>query len=395
MSAILLEKLTKVFSTGAKAVDELDLEVADGEFVVLVGPSGCGKTTTLRMVAGLETITSGRISFGDQVVNAVSPRERDVAMVFQNYALYPHMSVAENIGFTLTNKKVPKAERDRRVRSVAEVLGLSDLLNRRPGQLSGGQRQRVAMGRAIVREPSVFLLDEPLSNLDAKLRERMRSEVLRVHRQIGSATLYVTHDQVEAVTMGDRVAVLHDGVLQQYAAPRELFDRPANIFVASFIGSPGMNLYEASVSAGELMLGSQRLDLGPVETVLAPYHGRKVIAGVRPEDLLLAEGGNGRSAARKGDGEHRATLVADVRAVELLGSDVQVYFSVDAPAADATALATAADEDESRTLAGAAHNGVARLDPRSGVRPGARVSFSVDPARLRFFDPDTGQAILQ
>src|SRR6185437_4731253 len=233
-------------------------------------------------------------------------------MVFQNYALYPHMSVAENIGFTLTNKKVPKAERDRRVRSVAEVLGLSDLLNRRPGQLSGGQRQRVAMGRAIVREPSVFLLDEPLSNLDAKLRERMRSEVLRVHRQIGSATLYVTHDQVEAVTMGDRVAVLHDGVLQQYAAPRDLFDHPANVFVAGFIGSPGMNLYEASVSAGALMLGSQRLDLGPSEAVLAPYHGRKVIAGVRPEDLLLDAGG----LVPGGSG---ATLVADVQAIELLG----------------------------------------------------------------------------
>jgi multiple sugar transport system ATP-binding protein len=388
MSAILLEKLTKVFSTGTKAVNELDLQVADGEFVVLVGPSGCGKTTTLRMVAGLETITGGSISFGDQVVNAVSPRERDVAMVFQNYALYPHMSVAENIGFTLTNKKVPKAERDRRVRSVAEVLGLSDLLNRRPGQLSGGQRQRVAMGRAIIREPSVFLLDEPLSNLDAKLRERMRSEVLRVHRQIGSATLYVTHDQVEAVTMGDRVAVLHDGVLQQYAAPRELFDHPANVFVAGFIGSPGMNLYEASVSAGELMLGSQRLDLGPAEAVLAPYHGRKVIAGVRPEDLLLDAGG----LVPGGSG---ATLVADVQATELLGSDVQVYFSIDAPTASATTLATAADETETQTLAGAAHNGVARLDPRSGVRPGARVKFSIDPARLRFFDPDTGQALPQ
>ncbi|HET7012777.1 MAG TPA: ATP-binding cassette domain-containing protein [Streptosporangiaceae bacterium] len=394
MSAILLEKLTKVFSTGTKAVDGLDLKVADGEFVVLVGPSGCGKTTTLRMVAGLETVTSGSISFGDQVVNAVSPRQRDVAMVFQNYALYPHLSVAENIGFTLTNKKVPRAERDRRVRAVAEVLGLSDLLNRKPGQLSGGQRQRVAMGRAIVREPSVFLLDEPLSNLDAKLRERMRSEVLRVHKEIGSATLYVTHDQVEAVTMGDRVAVLDRGVLQQYAAPRELFDHPANLFVAGFIGSPGMNLYEASVSAGsgsgELVLGSQRLSLGGLlEKTLAPYQGRKVIAGVRPEDLLLEDGGNGRTAP----GERRATLVADVRATELLGSDVQVYFSVDAPTASTSALATAADEDESQTLAGAEHNGVARLDPRSGVRSGARVRFGIDPRRLRFFDPDTGHAI--
>jgi multiple sugar transport system ATP-binding protein len=392
MSAILLEKLTKVFSTGTKAVDALDLEVADGEFVVLVGPSGCGKTTTLRMVAGLETITSGTVSFGGEAVNAVSPRHRDVAMVFQNYALYPHLTVAENIGFTLSNKKVPRQERDRRVRAVAEVLGLSDLLNRRPGQLSGGQRQRVAMGRAMVREPSVFLLDEPLSNLDAKLRERMRSEVLRVHKQIGSATLYVTHDQVEAVTMGDRVAVLDGGVLQQYAAPRDLFDHPANLFVAGFIGSPGMNLYEASVSAGELMLGSQRLPLGPVEKAVAPYHGRKVIAGVRPEDLLLDGSGTGFGA---GSGERRATLVADIRAVELLGSDVQVYFSIDAPTASAAGLGPAAGETEARQLAGATHNGVTRLDPRSAVRPGARVTLSVDPGRLHFFDPDTGQAILR
>jgi multiple sugar transport system ATP-binding protein len=395
MSAILLEKLTKVFSTGAKAVDGLDLEVADGEFVVLVGPSGCGKTTTLRMVAGLETITGGRISFGDQVVNAVSPRQRDVAMVFQNYALYPHLTVAENIGFTLTNKKVPRAERDRRVRAVAEVLGLADLLKRKPGQLSGGQRQRVAMGRAMVREPSVFLLDEPLSNLDAKLRERMRSEVLRVHKEIGSATLYVTHDQVEAVTMGDRVAVLDAGVLQQYAAPRELFDHPANLFVAGFIGSPGMNLYEASVSAGELVLGSQRLPLDRrlAEAALAPYNGRKVIAGVRPEDLLLDDGRRGGPGAAPG--EQHATLAADVRAIEMLGSDLQVYFAIDAPAAGDAALASgpAAGETGARQLAEATHNGVTRLDARAEVRPGARVRFSIDPRRLHFFDPDTGQAV--
>jgi multiple sugar transport system ATP-binding protein len=392
MSAILLEKLTKVFSSGIKAVDALDLEVADGEFVVLVGPSGCGKTTTLRMVAGLETITDGTISFGGQVVNAVSPRQRDVAMVFQNYALYPHLTVAENIGFTLTNKKVPRAERDRRVRSVAEILGLGELLNRRPGQLSGGQRQRVAMGRAIIREPSVFLMDEPLSNLDAKLRERMRSEVLRVHKQIGSATLYVTHDQVEAVTMGDRVAVLDGGVLQQYAAPRELFDRPANLFVAGFIGSPGMNLYEASVSAGELVLGSQQLPLDPrlAQAALAPYDGRKVIAGLRPEDLLLDEGGPGPGGAF---GDRQATLVADVRAVELLGSDAQVYFSIDAPLAVPAGLAPTAGETEARQLAETAHNGVTRLDAGAAVRPGARVRFSIDPRRLHFFDPDTGQAV--
>src|SRR5690349_6175371 len=298
MSAISLEKLTKVYSTGVRALSALDLDIGDGEFVVLVGPSGCGKTTALRMVAGLETITEGTVRFGDRVINDVSPRQRDVAMVFQNYALYPHLSVAENIGFALTNKKIPKAERDRRVRSAAEVLGLSDLLNRKPAHLSGGQRQRVAMGRAIVREPSVFLMDEPLSNLDAKLRVQTRSEVLRVHKAIGAATLYVTHDQVEAMTMGDRVAVLRGGVLQQYDTPRALYNQPANVFVATFIGSPAMNLYEAGLSTDgasgsrpAVVLGSQRLDLpAPVAAHVAAYQGRKVIVGIRPEDLIVSPG---------------------------------------------------------------------------------------------------------
>jgi multiple sugar transport system ATP-binding protein len=386
MSAISLGKLTKVYSTGVKALDGLDLDVRDGEFVVLVGPSGCGKTTALRMVAGLETITSGTVAFDGQVVNDVSPRHRDVAMVFQNYALYPHLTVAENIGFALANKKIPKREREQRVRSAAAALGLSGLLSRRPAQLSGGQRQRVAMGRAIVREPSVFLMDEPLSNLDAKLRVQMRSEVLRVHKAIGAATLYVTHDQVEAMTMGDRVAVLHDGVLQQYATPRELYDRPANLFVAEFIGSPEMNLYEASVAGGELVLGSQRLALGPAGAVLAPYRGQKVIAGVRPEDLRL--GGAGRADQAAG-----ATLTADVRVVEMLGSEKHVFFAIDAAAAGAGALAAAAGEAEAGLLAEQAHNGMARLDPRSAVRPGQRVTFGVDPRRLHFFDPGTGLAI--
>jgi multiple sugar transport system ATP-binding protein len=379
MSAISIENLTKVYATGVTALAGLNLEVGDGEFVVLVGPSGCGKTTALRMVAGLETITNGTVRFGDQVVNGVSPRQRDVAMIFQNYALYPHLTVAENIGFALTNKKVPKGERDRRVRAAATALGISSLLNRKPAQLSGGQRQRVAMGRAIVREPSVFLMDEPLSNLDAKLRVQMRSEILRVHQAIGAATLYVTHDQVEAMTMGDRVAVLHDGVVMQYAAPRELYNRPANLFVAGFIGSPEMNLYEASVSEGELVLGSQRLPLGPAGTVLAPYRGRKVIAGVRPEDLELEAGA--------------ATLVADLRVVEVLGSELHAFFSIDAPPAGRGVLAAAVGETEGDLLAGSAHNGVARLDPRAGVRSGQRVTFGVDPARLHFFDPDTGRAI--
>jgi len=391
MSAISIEKLTKVYSSGVQALHGLDLDVGDGEFVVLVGPSGCGKTTALRMVAGLETITDGTVRFGDQVVNDVSPRQRDVAMVFQNYALYPHMSVADNIGFALTNKKTPKAERDSRVRSAAVALGLSELLNRKPGQLSGGQRQRVAMGRAIVREPSVFLMDEPLSNLDAKLRVRMRSEVLRVHKAIGAATLYVTHDQIEAMTMGDRVAVLNAGVLQQYATPRELYDRPANLFVAEFIGSPEMNLYEATVAEDKLVIGSQRLSLGPAGTALAPHRGRKVIAGVRPEDLGL-DGDDDR----KGDGAGQAgqeTLAADVRMVEGLGSELHVFFSIDAPAAGASMRAAAAGEGEEGLIAGDTHNGIARVGPRTAVRPGQRVTFRVDTARMHFFDPDTGTAI--
>jgi multiple sugar transport system ATP-binding protein len=390
VAAISLRGLTKVYATGVTALDGLDLEVDDGEFVVLVGPSGCGKTTALRMVAGLELITSGTVSFGGRVVNHVSPRHRDVAMVFQNYALYPHLSVYQNIGFALANQKVPRPELDRRVREAAAVLGITELLGRKPGHLSGGQRQRVAMGRAIVRSPSVFLMDEPLSNLDAKLRVQMRSEVLRVHKSVGATSLYVTHDQVEAMTMGDRVAVLRAGVLQQYGSPQSLYDRPANVFVATFIGSPAMNLYEGGLSgAGEapaVALGSQRLALAGSEGQaagglaaggLAAYQGRKVIVGIRPEDLSVAgpESAPGR-------------LVADARVVEALGSEQHVYFSVDAtPAGGADGAAPEG------VLAADAPNGVARIDPRAAVRAGTRITFAVDPARLHFFDPDTGNAI--
>jgi multiple sugar transport system ATP-binding protein len=384
VATITLSGLTKVYATGVKALDSLDLEVADGEFVVLVGPSGCGKTTALRMVAGLELITSGTVSFGDRVVNGVSPRHRDVAMVFQNYALYPHLSVYENIGFALENKKIAKAERDRRIRDAASILGLSKLLGRKPQQLSGGQRQRVAMGRAIVREPSVFLMDEPLSNLDAKLRVQMRSEVLRIHESVGAATMYVTHDQTEAMTMGDRVAVLQGGVLQQYDTPRSLYDHPANVFVATFIGSPAMNLYEAGLeAAGTLVLGSQRLELpADVAARVAACRGSKVLAGIRPEDLTVSGSG--------------ASLVAEVRFIEVLGSEQHVYFSIDATPAGAAVGAAAAVADESAEasiLLGSAPNGAARLDPRVAVQPGERISFTLDPARLYFFDPDTGQAI--
>jgi len=405
VAAISLSQLTKVFATGVKALDALDLEVGDGEFVVLVGPSGCGKTTALRMVAGLERITSGTVSLGGQVVNDVSPRRRDIAMVFQNYALYPHLSVYQNIGFALENAKVPKAERDRRIRAAAETIGLGDLLGRKPRQLSGGQRQRVAMGRALVREPSVFLMDEPLSNLDAKLRVQMRSEVLRVHRALGAATLYVTHDQTEAMTMGDRVAVLLGGVLQQYDTPRALYDRPANLFVATFIGSPSMNLYEAALSADgaagkpAVVLGSQRLDLpAQVAARVAAYQGRKIVVGIRPEDLVLpggaVSGTGGPGAGPAGTGLAGAGLSADVRLVEMLGSEQHVYFSIDATqAGQAAAGAAAGESGEAGILASSAPNGVTRLDPGVTVRAGDRVTFAVDPARLYFFDPDTGQAI--
>ncbi len=395
MPAVTLDKLTKVYATGVKAVDGLDLQVNEGEFVVLVGPSGCGKTTALRMVAGLEDITSGALRFGDRVVNDVSPRQRDVAMVFQNYALYPHLSVYQNIVFALENKKVPAAERDRRVREAAEVLGLTTMLRRKPRQLSGGQRQRVAMGRAIVREPSVFLMDEPLSNLDAKLRVQMRTEVLRVHRSIGAATLYVTHDQTEAMTMGDRVAVLRDGTLQQYGTPRELYDHPDNVFVASFIGSPEMNLYEASLEeSGDRLaaaVGSQRLGL-PGQG-LRPYLGRKVIVGIRPEDLGdPALGHRGATAAGEHSRDAHASLTADARLVEMLGSELHVFFSVDATPVRGTAAASSAG-GQVGLLADSEPNGVARVGPRSQIRAGSKVEFSVDTERLHFFDPDTGRAI--
>jgi multiple sugar transport system ATP-binding protein len=422
VSTVSLEGLTKVFANGVAAVNGLDLHVDDGEFVVIVGPSGCGKTTALRMVAGLEEITSGTLRFGDRVVNDVSPRERDVAMVFQNYALYPHLSVHQNIGFSLANRKVPRAERDAKVREAAAVLGLTDMLDRKPRQLSGGQRQRVAMGRAIVREPSVFLMDEPLSNLDAKLRVQMRSEVLRVHRKIGVAALYVTHDQTEAMTMGDRVAVLRAGVLQQVSGPRELYQRPANLFVATFIGSPSMNLYEAALAAGSasagsasagtasagtasagtavptaegaaaIVLGSQRLSL-PAEVLkrnpaLAAYLGRAVIAGIRPEHLS--------DPAYSGTSPEPGTsLTAEVDYVEVLGSEQLVHFTIDAPRVrDESERPGAADDaDQGEIVAASVSEGVARVDPRSAIRSRGRTVFGVDVERLHFFDPDTGDAI--
>ena len=387
MAQISLEKITKVYPNGFEAVHSLNLDVAEGEFMVLVGPSGCGKTTALRMVAGLEEISRGTLRFGERVVNNVSAKNRDIAMVFQNYALYPHMTVGENIGFALRTKKLPKAQIKEKVTTAAGILGLSELIDSKPGQLSGGQRQRVAMGRAIVREPSVFLMDEPLSNLDAKLRVQMRAEVTRTQRKLGVATLYVTHDQVEAMTMGDRVAVLRAGVLQQCDKPQALYDNPNNLFVAAFIGSPAMNLFEAQITEGAtaVVIGSQRIELPDVVHAQRPgvrsYANKRVVLGIRPEDLPMASG------------SESSTLVGDVELVEALGSDVLIHFAIDAKRIEVEG----AMEDEESSLAPVMlqrAQGVARIEPRSTVVNGDRVRLSVNPIRLHFFDPETGEAIV-
>jgi multiple sugar transport system ATP-binding protein len=382
MATVTMEQINKMYANGFHAVKDLNLDVRDGEFMVLVGPSGCGKTTALRMVAGLEDISSGTLCIGGKPVNDVTPKDRDIAMVFQNYALYPHMSVAENIGFALKLRKLPKAEVTAKVKETAEILGLSEWLNRKPGQLSGGQRQRVAMGRAIVREPSVFLMDEPLSNLDAKLRVQMRAEVQRIQRRINVATMYVTHDQVEAMTMGDRVAVMRSGMLQQVDHPQVLYDHPDNLFVAAFIGSPAMNLYEASITEGarSFRLGSQEIELPqPVLAAhpgLAAYADRKVVVGLRPEHLPAANGTAG------------PTLAGDVDLVEALGSELMVHFTIDAHRVRAEGT-TSADE-EAVTESG---EGVARVDPGSPVKVGERATFAIKADGLQFFDPDTGEAL--
>jgi multiple sugar transport system ATP-binding protein len=399
VAEIQFEQVTKVYPDGTEAVSAVDMEIGDGALMVLVGPSGCGKTTLLRMIAGLEEITEGQIRIGDRVINDVEPKNRDLAMVFQNYALYPHMTCYENMAFGLKLRRMPKKEIDRRVRETAQTLGLTDQLKKKPRSLSGGQRQRVAMGRAIVREPKAFLMDEPLSNLDAKLRVQMRTEISRIQSELGTTMIYVTHDQTEAMTMGDRVAVLNRGVLQQVASPQELYDNPANIFVAGFIGSPAMNMIGADVvrdnGTVRLEFGGLRLDV--VDSTLqerpklAGYVGRKVVVGIRPEDMEDPE------FLPAGAPDVRIPVLVEVR--EAMGSEVYAHFKVDAPPVlteDTRDLAADKGLDDLE-LAGQPENAaavfVARLNPRTTAVRGKPMELEVDVRRLHFFDQQTGQAI--
>jgi multiple sugar transport system ATP-binding protein len=380
---IVLDSVTKEFLGGVRAVDNVDLTISDGEFMVLVGPSGCGKTTLLRSIGGLETVTDGRIVIDGRDVTKAPPAQRDLAMVFQNYALYPHMTVRENLGYALRVRKLKKAEVKRRVEEAAKLLGLEQLLDRRPRALSGGQMQRVAMGRAIVREPKAFLMDEPLSNLDAKLRVSMRTSLQQLHQRIGVTTVYVTHDQVEAMTLGDRVAVMRDGRVQQVDVPGKLYDEPTNLFVAAFIGSPAMNLVQATLGGDTLRVGSLSI---PVDQSRRPPDGR-VIAGIRPEAFEDAA-----FAARE-----LPTGEVTVEVLEGIGSDAYVFFRVDAtPVTVEDALSNEAEETTSllaENVSGAMFT--ARVDARTRAKVGERLTLAVDPSRLYYFSPETGESVLR
>ena len=380
MGEIVLDRVVKEFPNGVRAVDGVSLTVGDGEFMVLVGPSGCGKSTLLRMIAGLEEVTEGTISIGGRDVTDLAPRHRDIAMVFQNYALYPHMDVRRNLGYGLRVRKTPSAEIERRVTEVAKLLGLDKLLDRRPAALSGGQRQRVAMGRAIVREPAAFLMDEPLSNLDAKLRVGMRAELARLHERLRVTTIYVTHDQVEAMTLGQRVAVMRDGVIQQVDTPQALYSRPDNLFVAAFIGSPAMNLVEATVSGDVVSFAGWELPLDPVRR---PARDGRVILGIRPEsfeDASLSD-------------PALSSVEVEVAVLEELGSDSHVIFAIDAPRVEAEELKAAADNEEEALIAGDHAVWNARVQSKTAARVGARMRLAVDASHLYFFDPDSGASL--
>jgi multiple sugar transport system ATP-binding protein len=377
MAQIELQHVTKEFAGGVKAVDDVTLTIGDGEFMVLVGPSGCGKSTLLRAIAGLEEVSAGVISIGGRDVTDLPPRSRDVAMVFQTYALYPHMSVRQNLAYGLKVRRTAKAEIERRVSEVAGLLGLSELLDRKPAQLSGGQRQRVAMGRAIVREPKAFLMDEPLSNLDAKLRVGMRASLSQLHARLGVTTVYVTHDQVEAMTLGQRVAVLRDGRILQVDEPQRLYQEPRDLFVAAFIGSPTMNLVEAGIDGDEAVFGQFRV---PLDRGRRPPQDRFVL-GLRPESFEDAEFSR----------DDLPTVEVTVEVVEEIGSDTYVFFQVDAPRVSAEALA---GTDDDRLIAEERARFAARVDPRTRASVGAPLRLAIDPARFHFFDPRTGASLL-
>jgi multiple sugar transport system ATP-binding protein len=380
MAAIELEHVTKTFAGNVIAVDDVNLTIADGEFMVLVGPSGCGKSTLLRMIAGLEQITDGTISIGDTDVTALAPPDRDIAMVFQNYALYPHMSVRQNLGFGLSVRHTPKSEIVRRVQEIATLLGLEDLLDRKPANLSGGQRQRVAMGRAIIREPKAFLMDEPLSNLDAKLRVGMRASLAQLHARLAVTTVYVTHDQTEAMTLGHRVAVMRDGQIVQVDVPQRLYHAPRDLFVAAFIGSPAMNLVQGTVEADEISFGQFRLPLDPIRR--PARETREVVLGIRPEAF--------NDAAHAKPNLPHVDVTVDV--IEELGSDTHVFFRVAAPRVTIDTRNAAADE--STLLAEEDSLFTARVDPATTARSGAPLTLAVDPASFHFFDVRTGGSLL-
>ena len=381
MAVVVLDKICKTFGTKFHAIKDLSLTINDGEFLILVGPSGCGKSTALRMIAGLEEISSGTLSIGGENVEDLAPKDRDIAMVFQNYALYPHMTVFDNIAFSMKLAGKSKAERTKRVHEIAKTLQLHTLLDSKPAALSGGQRQRVAMGRAMVREPAAFLMDEPLSNLDAKLRVQMRAEIVSLQRQLGVTTIYVTHDQTEALTMGDRVAVLKGGVLQQVDTPKTLYSRPVNAFVAGFIGSPSMNLLEGRLQNGRIELPTFSIPVSATafeqSPGLAAFEGQTVIFGIRPEDLYDSS---------LESGSRYATIPAAVRSIEELGSELIVHLNIEAVRIDS------GDPDAVEDLSGAA-NAVAKFESVSAIQPGGKINLAIDTAKLHFFDPQTHLAI--